>query len=132
MPMPLDLLIERWFAIGFLVFGLSHLLYPAKWAAVFLPLRESDTGGLLVATFTLPLGLIVVMAHNIWVWGLPVIVTLIGWAMIVKSLLYLLIPRAVLLMIRDCQRSPRAFKIAGVAGILLGALLVYESFYKKW
>ena len=82
MPMPLDLLIERWFAIGFLVFGLSHLLYPAKWAAVFLPLRDRDTGGLFVATFTLPLGLIVVLAHNIWVWGLPVIVTLIGWAMI--------------------------------------------------
>lgn len=129
--MPIDLLIERWFAIGFLVFGLSHLLYPGKWAAAFLPLRESDTGGLLVATFTLPLGLIVVLAHNIWVWGIPVIVTLIGWAMIVKSLLYLFIPRALLLMMRDCQRSPRAFKIAGVVGILLGALLVYESFYKK-
>ena len=130
--MSLDLLIERWFAIGFLVFGLSHVLHPAKWAAVFLPLRVSDTGGLLLATFTLPLGLLVVLAHNIWVWSLPVIVTLMGWAMIVKSLFYLFVPRALLLVMRDSQRMQRAFSIAGVAMILLGALLVYDSFYKKW
>ena len=132
MAMPLDLLIERWFAIGFLAFGLSHLLYPAKWAAVFLPLRDSDSGGLLLATFTLPLGLLVVLGHNIWVWGLPVIVTLIGWAMIVKSLFYLFVPHALLLMMRDRQRMQGGFSIAGVAMILLGALLVYHSFYKKW
>ena len=39
--MPIETLIERWFAIGFLIFGLSHLLYPAKWAALFLPLRDA-------------------------------------------------------------------------------------------
>lgn len=132
MTMPLDLLIERWFAIGFLVFGLSHLLYPGQWAAVFLPLRESETGGLLLAMLTLPLALLVVLTHTIWVWGLPVIVTLLGWAMVIKSLFHLFIPRALQLMLRDCERSQRAFKIAGVVMMLLGALLVYDSFYRKW
>ena len=101
--MALDLLIERWFAIGFLVFGFSHLLNPDKWTAVFLPLRERDTSGLLLATFTLPIGLMVTLAHNIWVVGLPVIVTLTGWAMIVKSLLYLFLPRALFLVTPDAR-----------------------------
>jgi uncharacterized protein YjeT (DUF2065 family) len=132
MSMPLDLLIERWFAIGFLAFGLSHLLYPDKWTALFLPLRQSDTGGLLVATFTLPLGVVVVLAHNIWVWGLPVIVTLTGWAMIVKSLLYLLFPRAPLLVIPAGHQLKKGFRIAGVVAMFSGALLLYDSFYNKW
>ena len=118
MPVPLDLLIERWFAIGFLVFGLSHLLYPDKWAALFFPLRTEDTPGLLIATFTLPLGLIVVLAHNIWVWRLPVIVTLFGWGMIVKSLFYLFFPRALFPLRASRRRMQRGFKIAGVAMIL--------------
>jgi uncharacterized protein YjeT (DUF2065 family) len=128
--MPLELLIERWFAVGFAVFGFSHLLHPRRWAAVFLPLGESDTGGLLVATFTLPLSLIVVLAHNVWVWGVPVIVTLIGWAMVAKSLVYLFVPNAFRLMIRDCQRTQRAFRIAGVVMILVGVLLGCHSFGK--
>ena len=129
--MPLDLLIERWFAIGWLLFGLSHMLYPGKWAALFLPLRERDTGGLLLATFNLPLGLAVVLAHNVWVWGLPVIVTLGGWVMIVKSMCYLFFPRALSVVMPDGQRMERAFRIGGVVAILLGTLLVYDSFYRR-
>jgi uncharacterized protein YjeT (DUF2065 family) len=129
--MPLELLIERWFAIGLLIFGLSHLLHPRQWAAVFLPLGESDTGGLLVATFTLPLGLIIVLAHNVWVWAVPVIVTFIGWAMLAKSLVYLFVPRALRRIVRDCQRTQLAFRIAGVVMLLAGALLVYDAFRPK-
>jgi hypothetical protein len=92
--MSLELLIERWFAIGWLVFGLSHLLHPAKWAALFMLLRDRETGGLLVGTFNLLLGLFVILGHNVWTWGLPVIVTLAGWLMTLKSIIYLLFPRA--------------------------------------
>ena len=131
MPIPLEVLIERWFAIGLLIFGLSHLLYPDPWAAAFLPLRERAEGGLVLATFTMPLGLAVVLAHNVWVWGLPVIVTLMGWAMIVKSLFYLFVPRATSLLMADKQRMHAAFRVAGVVGIVLGGLLANESFGRR-
>jgi uncharacterized protein YjeT (DUF2065 family) len=129
--MPSAILIERWFAIGSLIFGLSHLLYPAKWAAVFLPLRERETGGLILALFYLPLGLGVVLGHNVWVWGIPVAVTLAGWVMVLKSVVYLLLPRALSRVMPAAERMERAFRIAGAAGIVLGALLVYDSFYQR-
>ena len=129
--MPLDTLIERWFAIGSLVFGLSHLLYPSKWAALFLPLRERETGGFLLALFNLPLGLVVVLGHNVWVWGLPVIVTLAGWVMVLKSVVYLLFPRALSRVMPSGERMERAFRIAGAVGMLLGALLIYDWFCQR-
>ena len=129
--MTIETLIERWFAIGFLIFGLSHLLYPAKWAAVFLPLRERETGPLLLALFYLPLGLVVVLGHNVWVWGIPVVVTLAGWVMILKSVVYLLFPRALSRVMPNDKRMESAFRIAGAVGILVGALLIYDSFYEK-
>ena len=129
--MPIETLIERWFAIGWLIFGLSHVLYPAKWAALFLPLRERETGGLLLALFNLPLGLVVVLGHNVWVWGIPVAVTLAGWVMILKSVVYLLFPRALSRVMPTDERMESAFRIAGAVSILLGALLIYDSFYQR-
>ena len=129
--MPIETLIERWFAIGWLIFGLSHLLYPAKWAALFLPLRERETGGLLLALFNLPLGLVVVLGHNIWVWGIPVAVTVAGWVMILKSVVYLLFPRALSRVMPTDERMESAFRIAGAVSMLLGALLSYDSFYQR-
>lgn len=129
-PMSLDLniLIERWFAVGWLVFGLSHLLYPAKWAALFLPLRERETGGLLLGTFNLLLGLFVILGHNVWTWSIPVIVTLAGWIMTLKSIIYLLFPRALARVMPPAERLQIGFRIAGAVAILLGALLAYDSF----
>ena len=131
-PMHLELLVERWSAIGSLVFGVSHLLYPGKWAALFLPLRERESGGLLVATFNLPLGLAIVLAHNVWVWDLRVIVTLAGWAMVAKSVGYLLFPRALSVVMPAPERIERGFRIAGGVMIVLGALLAYVPFYPRF
>jgi uncharacterized protein YjeT (DUF2065 family) len=126
--MTVEALIERWFAVGWLIFGLSHLLYPRKWAALFLPLRERGTGGLLLGLFNLPMGLVVVIGHNVWVWGLPVIVTLAGWVMVLKSVVYLLFPGTLSRVMPAEKQMEHAFRIAGAVSILLGALLIYDSF----
>ena len=129
--MPLDTLIERWFAIGWLVFGLSHLLYPAKWAALILPLREREGGGLLLGMFNLPVGLVLVLGHNVWTWGLPVIVTLAGWAITLKSAVYLLFPRTHVLVMPTRERMERGIRVFGAVMIVLGALSGYDSFFQR-
>jgi hypothetical protein len=126
--MTIETLIERWFAAGWLIFGLSHLLYPQKWAALFLPLRGSDTGGLLLGLFNLPLGLAIVLGHNVWVWDIPVVVTLAGWVMILKSVVYLLFPRALSRVMPSEERMEFAFRIAGAVSIILSILLIYDLY----
>jgi hypothetical protein len=43
-----------------------------------LPLRERVHGGLLIASFNFPFGVLIIVAHSVWVWDIPVIVTLAG------------------------------------------------------
>jgi hypothetical protein len=129
--MTLEALIERWFAVGWLVFGLSHLLYPRQWAALFLPLRECETGVVLSGLFHLPVGLVVVLGHNVWVWGIPVVVTSAGWVMILKSAAYLLFPHPLSRVLPTEARMERAFRIAGAISILLAALLSYVAFNRR-
>ena len=42
--------------------------------------------------FTLPAGMIILSFHNNWVLDFPVFITLAGWVMTLKSLLYLFFP----------------------------------------
>src|SRR5262245_15127343 len=92
--MTLTVLIARFTAVGMIVFGLSHLLMAGLWSELLSPLRDRKSGGLLLGAISLPFGLAIVLGHNVWVWGLPVIVTVLGWLITLKCTIYLLVPWA--------------------------------------
>jgi len=62
----MELLIERFFAIAFLVIGASHALQPRRWSVFFQELRKTGHAGFVIALFTLPSGLVIVLGHNEW------------------------------------------------------------------
>lgn len=134
--MALDVLIAQWVAVFWVICGLSHALHPAKWVALLWPLRERDTGGFILAGLNLPVGLLIILGHNIWVWDLRVIVTLAGWMATLKGVMYLLFPRAHMLMMRSGdrmvgERLERGFRIAGIVLIILGAMVGYDAFWPR-
>ena len=59
---------------------------------LFDDLFGDPTPGLVIGTLTLPLGLFVVLTHNIWVLGWPVVVTVCGWGWTVKAMIYMVRP----------------------------------------
>jgi uncharacterized protein YjeT (DUF2065 family) len=134
--MTIDVLIARWVAILWILCGASHLFHPKLWAALLVPMRERETGGFILAGMSLPVGLLVILGHNIWVWDLPVIVTLAGWAASLKSAIYLLFPRAHMRVIGSAERisgggMARALRVVGVVILLLGALVAYDAFWRR-
>lgn len=129
--MPLDVLIARWVAVFWLGCGLSHLLHPARWGALLLPLRERESGGFVLAGVSLPVGLVIVIGHNVWVWDLPVIVTVAGWATTLKSVVYLLFPRIHMSVMSSNTRVEKGIRIIGAVMIALGALTAYDAFWRR-
>jgi hypothetical protein len=51
--------------------------------------------------------------------------------MILKSVVYLLFPRALPRVMPTGERMVSAFRIGGAVGILLGALLIYDWFHHR-
>jgi len=78
--------------VNFLVIGLSHIFAPRAWADFFGLLRQKgEPGVFVVASMTLIFGSIIAAFHNVWS-GLPVVLTVIGWAQVLKALVYFTFP----------------------------------------
>jgi uncharacterized protein YjeT (DUF2065 family) len=118
--------IELFAAIYFLVIGLSHLLRPHAWVDFFARLRSQGESGVFAEGFlALTFGAIVVSFHNVWT-GLPMVLTLIGWAQVAKGLIRFVFPQ---LGLRIYQRvaHERAwqFRVAGAFALGVAAFLGY-------
>jgi uncharacterized protein YjeT (DUF2065 family) len=119
------------FSIFILFIGLSYLLRPEMWLALIIEANNNPYWALLIAMVTLPFGLVVVFGHNIWVWDWPVLVTIIGWVMTIKSCLYLVCPTWSNRFMSMPEKNLRRLILAGGTFMTLtGILLVYTNILK--
>jgi hypothetical protein len=84
---------ELFAAIHWLVMGVSHLAHPRVWADFFALLRAKGHAGVFVnGMLSMGFGSVIVAFHNVWE-GLPVILTVLGWAHVLKGSLCLVFPQ---------------------------------------
>jgi uncharacterized protein YjeT (DUF2065 family) len=118
--------VEKLTALFFLVTGLSHIVQPRVWVRFFIMLREKgEVGSFLNGLVHFPLGAFIVAFHNVW-HGIPLIVTLIGWGLTIKSTIYFLFPRHGVKMLGtvSMERSWQ-FVVAGIFSVVLAAVIYY-------
>ena len=106
------------------IIGISHITAPGAWVAFFVKLREQGHRGVFVVGFlSLGFGSIIVAFHQVWS-GWPLVLTLLGWAQIVKAGLYFIFPAFGLKKLqRVSPERSRDFIYAG-AGLLVIAALI--------
>jgi hypothetical protein len=112
--------------ILFGVIGLSHMLQPSAWVEFFILLRGNGKAGAFVDGFlNLPLGAAIVAFHNVWS-GVSVVLTLVGWGLIVKSLIRFCAPTIALrMMARLTVERSWEVQIAGAGLIILAGIVGY-------
>mgnify|MGYP006908206487 CR=1 FL=1 len=111
----------------FLLAGLSHLFQPHQWIRFFEVVRHTQIADLIIPLYTLPIGLVLIVGHNIWVWDWPVFLTIAGWLMTIKSSLYLVAPGfADWVLARNIAKSPRGYQIAGLVMTFFGGVLTWQ------
>jgi uncharacterized membrane protein len=116
-------------ATSFLVIGLSHLGRPQAWVAFYQALAAWGTAGVfLEGFFTLNFGAIIVAFHNVW-HGPALVLTLIGWAQVLKGLGRFLAPQIGLrVMQRASPERATYFRIGGVMALTVSGFLWWLRF----
>lgn len=118
--------VEIFAVINFVVIGLSHLIQPRVWVEFFVVLRSKGYPGVFVnAMLSLLVGSIMVSFHNVWT-GLAAVVTVIGWAQVVKGFVSLVAPSVGMKgLMRVSMERAREFQYAGIMFLVLSAVIVW-------
>jgi hypothetical protein len=111
--------------VCFFVTGLSHILQPRVWARFFMYLHsKGEVGSFLNALLHFPLGVLIVSFHNVWR-GFPIVLTLIGWGLVLKSVVYFVFPGyGVKVLGRVSIERAWEFVVAGLFSIGISGLLI--------
>ena len=85
---------------------------------------------LVLGEMTLVAGLAMVLAHNVWSGGaLPVIVSFVGWATLIKSLLFLFLPPEMeARLFLGGFHYPQLFYLYMAVALVIGVYLTYRGF----
>jgi len=116
--------VEIYAAVHFAVIGLSHLIQPKVWVQFFILLRGQGHAGVFVNGFlSLMFGSIIVAFHDVWT-GTAVILTLIGWAQVLKALVSFVLPAVAMRgLARVSEERAWEFQVGGVVFLLAAAWL---------
>ena len=108
------------------VLGLSHILQHKAWAEFFILLRGKGEAGAFVDGFlNLTVAGVIIGFHNVWS-GIPAVLTLVGWCLLIKSLIRFCAPKLALrMMSRVSVERSWEFQVAGAALVVLGGLIGY-------
>ena len=122
----MELAVTKLALICFFIIGVSHILQPRVWAQFFMDMHsKGEVGSFHNALLHFPMGVLIVSFHNVWS-GLPVVLTLIGWGLVLKSFIYFTFPRyGMKVMGRVTVERSWGFIVAGLFSIGLSGFLLF-------
>ena len=119
--------IEVFAIVNFLVIGFSHVFQHKAWAEFFVFLHGLGKPGAFANAFlSLFTGSLIVAFHNVWT-GIPLVLTLLGWSMVVKAFIVFVAPdRGLKSIARVGNENSRLFMVPGLAMIVVAGALGYS------
>ena len=123
-----SILIAKYMGPVMLVAGLSFFINRKNLRAIFEDFMSSP-GLIFIAGFiALVLGLTLVIFHNHWIAGWPVLITIYGWLALAGGVMRIVFPDVAIKMGRAMMQRDGLLLTSGAANILLGLFLTYMGF----
>ena len=125
--MPPAVFIARLIGPAFVAVGLGILANGPFYTALILEAVHSPTLIYFSGLMALVPGLAILNVHRSWS-GWPVIITIIGWLMVIGGVIRLVLPATTATLATDLYSKPIAFLIVAIVVLVLGAYLCFEGF----
>lgn len=83
----------------------------------------------IIAIITFILGLLMVVSHNIWIMGWPVIITVFAWLVLISGIMRLFFPDTVTRVGLSLSNNSTYMYISAVVLLLIGLYLLSHVYY---
>jgi len=130
---PRTLFLSKLIGLYCIVIALSMMTRRQATVETVTALLQNPSMMLIVGIITLAAGLAMVLAHNVWSGGaLAVVVTLVGWIALIKSLFFLFLPPEMQMRLFLQQlHYQQLFYVYGAISLVLGVYLTYSGFTSR-
>lgn len=81
-----------------------------------------------VASLWLAIGLLLVVIHNVWIWGFESVISALCWLVLIKAVLWLAFPHKMTEVVKRVYGGS-GYYILAVIGLILSVLLLAFGFY---
>ena len=127
--MPLTYFYAELFGLVILITALAMLVNRRATITMVHELLENRALLYLAGIASLFLGVIVVLTHNVWNGGaLAVLVTLVGWGLLLRAALILFLPHGSLRSLFNSFRFEQIYYLVTLVALLIGVYLTYYGF----
>ena len=121
--------LARLIGLFLIIVSLAMLLQKQELVTAITTLVHDRAALLVVAMIGLAAGLAMILAHNVWSGGVvPVIVTVIGWFLMLRNALVLFLPAESLVALVDAFHIERFYYLYAVIDLLIGVFLTAAAF----
>lgn len=126
--LPLTIFLAKFLGLYCIILALAMMTRKASAVATMKALVASPPLLLLAEVISLAGGLALVVGHNIWSGGpLPVVITLLGWVMVLRGGLLVLSPDSVSKLVEALRYEEGFYFYMGFT-LFLGLYLTYSGF----
>jgi uncharacterized protein YjeT (DUF2065 family) len=128
LPMETSFFLAKLIGPVLIVIGLGLLVKQTDFREMATDFLASRAMIFLSGLLTLVAGLAIVLAHNVWEFDWPVIITILGWLSVGGGVFRILFPDSVQSMGKSMLSKPTMMTVSGAIQILLGLWLCYIGY----
>lgn len=111
------------------VFGLLLLLRQEHMILVSRDILARRDVFFILALVTFLIGLLMVLSHNIWIMGWPVIVTVLSWLVLISGVIRLFFPEQAPKLGQSLLNKPVGINVLALILIVIGIYLLAHVYY---
>jgi hypothetical protein len=129
---PLTTFLSRLIGLFLILVSLAMVSHKQATLETVTTLLHDPPALLILAMIALSAGLAIVLGHNVWSGGaLPVIVTLVGWLMLIRGLLLVFLSPVIVVGLFRALQFEQLFYWYFAIALILGAYMTYSGFRSK-
>ena len=124
----LSIFLAKLLGIYMILVGLIFMLRRKAMMPAMKELIKNKSLIYIIAIRELLAGLAIILGHNIWTLGFEVIITVVGWLMLLEGIIYLILPNRLMQKLFGKFNTPVWYGAGGVAAIIIGLYLAGRGF----
>jgi len=125
--MELSIFVAKIIAVTYIAISLGQLFSGITYKKMFQDIMKSSGLMVMMGLFGIVIGFLLIEHHNIWVKDWPVLITIMGWAALLKGFMFLAFPNA--LKFFEPMFTGKFLKIFPYFTLVFGALFAYWGFF---